>query len=616
MADEQFISVVTSDYAPINPNKTEVPLNGHFEITVRKVEPGNFTDSADISAKTAATITLSNLSGGSFPLFGSSAEVKEFANSLIMSSSQWSKSYDGGSDGISFIYQGKAHTLPADFVLSCYSDAFNSTAEYTGKAEITVTSKGFLQQFDDAFEDRYTIELKQAYAPDIVSFAPKEIQPTQPGSMEYIVDFGQNVQLEWRVEGDSLKSPTLTLNDGVPETVSFNATVEKKISAPAVYRLYVESNAYSGVCSSRTISFGIQTPPRILLFQAAQAFCLKGSEVRLDIKTAAAVTSTITADNSTEPIIELPASASYAMVHPEPKPDGGPRVGYTLTVSGFKEKNPAYNTAKTSITVSRWEKAARQPSPGPIFADYDTTVRVFLFGKQYFCFAGMTLQQSLDGVNWTSVSPLALPDGASPTVFSAALYDDKLYIVGGSHEGLLCLNHYDFRTKGWSNCRNFGPLDKAAGGALVFIEEDKLYYAEGKEKTVYIYNYSPPPFDNWGKVGLLPVPAKVKAVDSACINHILYFAVSCDDNIIYLYKTTPDLEEGPPLPLKIKAESSWVRIIEAGGLILIMCAAGSFDIRTGTQRDMMFEPSPKLFGVMGTHVTGIAQDGSMWIMND
>lgn len=615
MADNKFILVETSPYVPLNPDHSaqSVPINAHFEITIRK-SPAQQAEKlpGEKMAKPAPVVILSSLAKGAYPLFGSANEVSAFAASLIIKDSNWSKNYTSGSDELRFTYNGGARTLSEDFEITIYSDAFNSTAENKKRADIHVESKSFSQQFDGSFDDSYEITLQQAYAPSIPSFAPAGLTPVEEGKPEYSAKFGEEVLLSWVISGDSLKSPTLTENDGVPQTVSFDTPVKCVICSPTVFRLTVESNAYTGVRNSRMVSFGISTPPSITLFQAAQGFCLPGGEEELKMEISAALNCTITAQNSTEGSRDLPVSSKTVTVRPVLKEEKHRLVEYTLTASGSKAKETAVATASASVFVSRWKKAEKKPASVLRHSEKDSVVRTFRFLNKDYCFSGQALWQSGDKTEWKQLSELILPKGAIACKTAYGFYDAECFIVASTKDSALYLARYNLVTNTWAETVFFGPDLTKAGGAFACVSEERLYYFAPHDNKIACYNYSPDPFDCWGQIGWLEVPAKAVDVDSLFLNQNVYIAVACADSHTYLYRMSCDLETTDS-PVVAEADSAWIRLLEINGKGYAAAQTGLFDVETGIKTDMIFDSQPKLLGLAGGTLLGISADDDVWV---
>lgn len=631
MSEKKYISVSTSRYALLNPDRTaqSVPLNAHFEIVIRKAS-GSGEDAEDtgkireelengdaeaaaarLSAKPAPVAALSMLAGGEYPLFGNSQEAAAFADSLITDDPRWSKSYTPGSDTLKFTYNGGAGTLAQDFVLRIYSDAFNSTAAYRGQAVMQVESRNFSQQFDDAFDDNYTVSTAQMYVPKITAFAPDKLTPVKEGGTEYLAALGDEILLTWTVCGDFLKSPVLRENGKSPETVSFDTPVKRKICGPAVFELTVESNAAAGLCDRRSVSFGISVPPSVSLFQAGTAFCLPGHPVLLEYSVSGSVSASISPENSAEEEMEVPVSGSSVTVRPAPVSEAQRRVSYTLTARGFRNRDSAAAVKSVSVFVSRWKKAAGSSKSVPLCTENDTVVRMFRYRKNYYCFAGQAVWKSGDGIEWTKLSAMPLPAGTHGCRTAAGICDGVLYAVGAAKDNALYLARYRLETGQWSDSAIFGPAAGCAGGAFVFVSDDRMYYFCAQGVNIGCYNYAPEPFDCWGLVGYLELPSGVLDTDCLLYGDKLYIAAVCEDQKLYVVRASRDLKD-TGTRRSIAAPSAWVRLAETNGQAYVLTEAGIYAADTGAQEDMLFTDCPQILGASEDGFAGIGKDGSGW----
>lgn len=623
MSEQRFLSVEISKYALMNPDHSSksVPINAHFEIIIRKAadstdggevpEEGKERKERNEEAKPAPTVVLSDLVNGEYPLFANGSEVDDFVNSMIVDSSMWTKSYAPDSDSIKFVYSGGAKTLEPDFVLRVCSDGFNSTAQYKGKSVIQVSSSNFSQQFEDAFDDSYKIFTEQMYVPKITAFAPGNLRPVEGEASEYEADLGDKVLLTWTIRGDYLKSPVLTENGGLPETVSPDTPVERVIVSPTVFGLEVESNVIAGLCDSRKASVGISTPPAVELFQCETYFCLPEKEVELKFAVSHAVSAFISADCSEEADREVSAPKGTVTVKPKLQDESRRLVTYTLTARGFLKKSAATAAKSASVFVSRWKKEDIKPSSIPDHTQKDGIVRVFSYRNICYCFCGQAIWKSTDGYAWEKVSQLPIPKEAAACKAAVGIYGGDIYVAGAAKDQALYFTKYDLGKGQWSDSRFFGLRLERAGGAFTFAAEEQMYYFCPEGKKIGCYNYTPEPFDCWGIVGYLSLSAEALDVDSLLYKDKLYIGAACEDGKIYVYYVSKDLKDTGS-PVCLKAASAWVRLMEINGRSYAAAETGLYDIETGEQTDMMFEANPRIFGAVGNGLSGIGTDGNGW----
>lgn len=662
MAEGRFLEVKTSQFVPLNPDTspTSVPVNAYFEFTVsRSIYRGTGKEKEDcgagaarakasgggaeavgakasgcgagaagkekagcaeggsreaLRAKKAPTVRISGLWKGSCPMFGSAWELETFTNLLILDSQNWIKRCEPEEDFLELIYKGGTRTLPEDFELRAWCNSTNSMAANRGRTVLRIESWDFSQQFDDAADDDYSISIRQVYVPRITAFGPKDLSPMLPGGREYFVERGREVLLTWEIRGDDLRSPVLTRNNEPGQTVSPDTPVKCVIQAPCAYGLRVESNLMSGVWNEQRIFFGITSGPAIAYFEAEKEFCLPGQAVKLKFATMAAGNRIITATGSTEESIEVPAGADCAVGHPALGDEAKRRVIYMLTASGYRGTEPASVTALACIEVSRWKK--RQGTwQLPRFGKYDGTAEVFNFLDWSYCFAGGLLWRSKDGTSWEKLSGPVLPQGAEECQVSVGLCETEIYVFCGALNGSLLYARFSLvnnEENKWSQCLPTGISKAFAGAALCFPGQDHQYCITYQDTILWIWDYYEPPFANWGQVGSLKVPAAIRGTAAVCDGKDMYLAAACDNGYTYIHKTDAELGGALGDLVKVQGDTGWVRLLRAEGTVYAVTEKGMYDIRCRKWEDMLFDPSPRMLGLAGENLAGIAPDGGLW----
>lgn len=622
---QKFIGIQTSQYVPLNPDTSaqSVPLNAHFEFIVYKFQNSvvkyiedSFTEKKETGteiAKPVPTVILSGLATGINPLFGNNNEVEAFADSLIVEGKDWSKSFNKGMDKIEFFYHGQTKTLTDDFIFRVYSDAFNTSAAYTDKAVINVESKNFASQFAQAFDDNYSISVPKIYVPSILYFKPYGMEPISGKPGEYSVKFGQKVLLTWEMKGDSLKSPVLTENGGMEETVSFNTPVERLIYKPTIFQLSVESNVLQGWKRSCSIEFDMETPPKINQFGVECAFCLMGSSVNIDLDVEAALSCTVTVQNSTEKKFNVSVDDKFITVYPVLEDEQKRIVTYTLNANGFLGKNPATVNANVDIYVSKWKKTESK-STIPLHSESDGVVRVFEFLGNYYCFSAGCVWKCSEEGKWEKIAVLPKEKEMSTCLTVTELYETELYIVAESKGSVLYIIKYNLKTDKWSERSVFGPDISCAGGAFELIDSERLYYFAQKDNYIECYIYYDGSINIWSIIGRIKLSAKVLAVDCILYKGYLYIAAACENKNIYIYRADIDLQKSEP-PLIIKDDSNWIRLIKADGRAFLLSNHGIYNVDDGKQIDMFFGEKLHLLGLIQDCLVGIAANGTIWTLN-
>jgi hypothetical protein len=721
MATEKYIAVTTSEYALLDPDvsSSSVPLNAHFEICIQKSCAGSAdetecaapdpadqesdapdpadqenaapdpADSADqegaaptpagpggaVCALPAAAVELSGLASGAAPLFGSLQEVKDFSDSLRLSDPAWNKQYEEGTDVIRFTYCKRAHTLADDFMLRIYSDAFNSTADHNGRANIKIETELFSLQFDDAFDDSYTINVVKMYAPRITSFGPKDLAPADKDGSEYSIGFGKEVVLKWETIGDSLRAPLLSCNGGTPETVAVDGEAHFVIREPSVFRLSLGSNAVPGLSDSRVISFGISTPPDISLGWSG-GVCFAGDPLTLNYSASSVLNLSISSDNSMERAIDAPVTAGSVTAHPNLRDGKNRKIVYTLTASGFKDKTPVTMMTSTNVHFSRWENARQTSTLPPPIAENGGVVRIYDGPDKYTCLAGQSVWRSDDGRNWSEFLKIDVPDGVDPEQVrsSCTVQGSEMHIVSGGNDGRLSLTILSSDKKHEKNTFPFGLDGVRADGSLVCIDDGSLahmdgevwlYFFIGNEGGVGIYRYSYTdarsdspsriysdfPSGNvsfayfedgspkWpglpylnipviasfkvnGESGRLLTECRVKYIDSITSKNHLYLAAIGDDDMIYIYYSSCNRDKWggrfPNFtlsPVCIASGDYWVKLFEVNDRIYVATNTGIYDVWDGRREDVMFDARPKMLGFIGFQLYGVDSSANMWRWN-
>jgi len=629
MQNKKFVDVKISDYAPMNPDTSpsSKPVNAYFEIRINlaSVNDGYCMDAADSfnvlknssqtdEALPAAAVSLANLVYGDYPLFKNCEEAEAFQKTLIINDDRWSCGIMPGSDMIVFTYNGKQKTLNADFSLFAYSKEFNTTADYSKKrADIKIISNDFQMQFEDAFDDDYTISTMKVYVPWIASFAPQGLSPVMPGTREYGVSFGDETEMSWEIHGDMLNNAALTQDNNQPETVGLTQSINRKILFPTVFDLYAENKTIKHFDRVK-ISIILTSCPRIEYFEPDSFFCLAGGTVKLNFETSAALVCNIDIENSTEEKIKLDSASGTVNAYPAlPEKSSSRIVKYKLTAKGHKGRENIEITNCLEISVSRWKKHPEKSVSIPVFDNNDLTAAPFEYLSKYYCFSGRAIWESVDGREWIKIAAQTLSSSSQTVPASFAFFEGYVYILNYEKNDILYLSKYNLMKEEWLPEAIFSNDDVNPGGSFSFINKDLRYYFEPKKEYINIYNYSPAPFNVWGIAGSLKIQAPVSALDTYLFNGRIYLIAACDDKKIRIFNFKYDLQDEAD-PLIINADAQYVKFFKINSRLCAAAGTIIVDAVSGIQEDMMFSDSPGLLGNIFNQPAGIDKSCNIWTM--